>query len=201
MLSLLYLYGRVSAVSWCAGDFKGDFALPACLQCPQMPYGGGEIRAPDPRVSHSPGCLSHLLCLPGQVLIQALFPPNFPCSGVVSVGNGSHGIFDLPHALGWKRDLKPAPGLSSQTISASLHTQPTQMRLPAGRKGTALGLGYVGGLRSLLCCWVCPVWKHSTAQHFCSCLPSPEVPALYSQLDAQQPLLLLHPLRQHRLDA
>lgn len=142
--------------------------LPVCnvLRCPMTAVRSGQpCRLLLSLVSHSPGCFSHLLCLPGQVLIQALFPPNFPCSGVVSVGNGSHGIFDLPHALGWKRDLKPAPGLSSQTISASFHTQPRQMQPPAGRKGTALGLGYVGGLRSLLCCWVCPVWKHSTAQH------------------------------------
>lgn len=62
--------------------FKGYFALHACLsacnvlRCPvTMARSGQPCRLLLSLLSLSPRCLSRLLCLPGQVLVRALFFP------------------------------------------------------------------------------------------------------------------------------
>lgn len=89
--------------------------------------------------------------------------------------------------------LETCSGLSSRNTSPSVCTQPRQVQLLAGRKGTSLGLGCVGRL-SLLCCWVCPVRRHSASQHLpLMYIPFPKVPGLWGQLDTQQPFAAPEP--------
>ena len=78
--------------------------MPVCLQCPQTPYDGDEIRAAL-QAAAEPGVpllrVPFLSPLPASAGARPspFFSPSFPCSGVVSLGSGLHRVFHFPHGL------------------------------------------------------------------------------------------------------